>query len=77
MAIQTVNLGAPITGEGGDTYRDAHTKINANFSELNSKVIAVTQVTGQSTSLAVSQKLFTDTVGNINSVLDSINGVVV
>lgn len=37
----------------------------------------VTQATGQSTGLSVSQKLFTDTIGNIDAVLDSINGVVV
>lgn len=35
MAIQKLNLGLPITGEGGDNYREAHTKINANFSSEN------------------------------------------
>lgn len=37
----------------------------------------VTQEQGQSTTQAVSQKLFTDTVGNIGAALDAINGVVV
>ena len=31
MDIQKVNLGAPVTGEGGDLYREAHEKINSNF----------------------------------------------
>ena len=38
---------------------------------------ALTQALGQSTTSAVSQKLLTDTVGDIDAVLDAINGVVV
>lgn len=34
MDIQKVNLGAPVTGEGGDLYREAHEKINDNFDVL-------------------------------------------
>ena len=32
MAIQTVNLGTPPSGVGGDTFRTAATKFNENFS---------------------------------------------
>lgn len=39
--------------------------------------VPVAQVLGQSTTDAVSQKLLTDTVGNLATVLDRINGVVV
>lgn len=39
--------------------------------------VPVAQVLGQSTTDAVSQKLLTDTVGNLAIVLDRINGVVV
>ena len=39
--------------------------------------VEVVNVTGQSTTKAVSQKLFTDTVGDIGAALDAINGVVV
>jgi len=124
MAIQPVVLGEPITGEGGDNYRQAHTKINANFVEVNSEISglkdkntlqddAITsannlaeaaipssakgnadgvatlgsdgkvtpmqmptlaQAQGQSTTQAVSQKLFTDTVGDIEAALTTING---
>ncbi|RAU43417.1 MULTISPECIES: hypothetical protein [unclassified Pseudomonas] len=34
MAVQTINLGTPPTGVGGDTPRSAFIKINANFAEL-------------------------------------------
>lgn len=37
----------------------------------------LTQALGQSATSAVSQKLLTDTVGDIDAVLDAINGVVV
>ena len=37
----------------------------------------LTQTLGQSTTSTVSQKLLTDTVGDIDAVLDAINGVVV
>lgn len=39
--------------------------------------VPVSQALGQSTTDAVSQKLLTDTVGNLATVLDRINGVVV
>lgn len=77
MAIQTVNLGAPITGDGGDKYRDAHTKINANFVYLDSKTVAVANTLGSSTTTAASQDLLTKQVGDIGAVLDAVNGVVV
>jgi len=38
MAIQPVVLGEPVTGEGGDNYREAHTKINANFVEIKADI---------------------------------------
>ncbi len=34
MTIQILNVGAPVTGAGGDSYRTAHTKINANFVDV-------------------------------------------
>lgn len=34
MAIQSVDLGNAPTGAGGDTFRSAATKINANFSDV-------------------------------------------
>lgn len=45
--------------------------------EIKAAKTTITQVQGQSTTEAVSQKLFTDTVGNIGAALDAINGVVV
>lgn len=45
--------------------------------EIKKVKTAVTQVQGQSTTEVVSQKLFTDTVGDIGAALDAINGVVV
>ncbi|MFK3999874.1 hypothetical protein ACI2I3_00805 [Psychrobacter namhaensis] len=46
MAIQLLNLGAEPTpttlgGEGGDNYREAHTKINANFNYVDDKLTAI------------------------------------
>lgn len=41
MAIQPVDLGAPVTGVGGDDYRQAHTKINANFVEVDADIVAL------------------------------------
>ena len=38
MAIQNINLGASPDGRGGDTYREAHTKINSNFAEVEAKL---------------------------------------
>ena len=38
MTIQKLNLGAPITGEGGDSYREANNKINDNFDILKSSL---------------------------------------
>lgn len=80
MALQLLNLGALPTptsfgGEGGDKYRVAHTKINENFVYLDSKVVPVANELGQSTTYAVSQKLLTDVVGDIDSALTAINGV--
>lgn len=41
MTIQTLILGAPITGAGGDKYREAHNKINANFVYVDSRIAAL------------------------------------
>ena len=41
MAIQPIVLGAPVTGAGGDKYREAHTKINANFAEVGADIVAI------------------------------------
>lgn len=49
-------------------------KIGVKINESKTEVV---QTQGQSTTQAVSQKLFTDTVGDIGSALDAINGVVV
>lgn len=75
MALQVVNLGDEVTGKGGDTYRAAHIKIKSNFEYLESKVVPVANELGQSTTDAVSQKLLTDVVGDIDSALTAINGV--
>lgn len=56
MAIQKVNLGEPITGVGGDTYRQAHTKINANFSEIEARD---TQLKAQIRSVGGGKKAYT------------------
>lgn len=45
--------------------------------EIKKAKTTVVQVHGQSTTQAVSQKLFSDTVGDIGAALDAINGVVV
>ena len=67
MTIQTLVLGAPITGAGGDKYRDAHNKINSNFVYVDSRVNELeSKVTAN-----------TAAIGDIGSVLDAINGVTV
>lgn len=38
MELKTINLGAPVTGNGGDVYRAAHEKININFAEVENKI---------------------------------------
>jgi hypothetical protein len=80
MAIQLLNLGAEPTpttlgGEGGDNYREAHTKINENFEYLESKTVPVANELGTSTTTAASQALITNQIGDIGAVLDAINGV--
>lgn len=45
--------------------------------KIKGAIPPLTQTLGQSTTSAVSQKLLTDTVGDIDTVLDAINGVVV
>lgn len=41
MAIQTINVGSSANSGGGDALRDAMIKINENFTELNTKVLAL------------------------------------
>ncbi|MFK4001704.1 hypothetical protein ACI2I3_10190 [Psychrobacter namhaensis] len=81
MTIQLLDLGAEPTpttlgGEGGDTYREAHAKINANFNYLESKTVPVANTLGTSTTTAASQALITNQIGDIGAVLDAVNGVV-
>lgn len=82
MAIQTLILGAPITGAGGDKYRDAHNKINANFVYVDSRIAAVESrpvvdaaLTSRVNALEPKVTANTAAIGNIGSVLDAINGV--
>lgn len=49
-------------------------KIGVKINESKTEVV---QTQGQSTTQAVSQKLFTNTVGDIGAALDAINGVAV
>lgn len=84
MTIQTLILGAPITGAGGDKYRDAHNKINANFVYVDSRIADVESrpvvdaaLTSRVNTLEPKVTANTAAIGNIGSVLDIINGVVV
>lgn len=74
MTIQTLILGAPITGVGGDKYRDAHNKINENFVYISSRIAAVE---GGVDALEPKVTANTAAIGNIGSALDAINGVTV
>lgn len=83
MTIQTLILGAPITGEGGDKYREAHTKINQNFVYIDSRIAAVESrpivdvaLTSRVSALEPKVTANTAAIGNIGAVLDTINGVV-
>lgn len=38
MELQQINLGAPVTGNGGDLYRTAHEKINDNFGVVKTEI---------------------------------------
>ena len=49
-------------------------EIGGEIKTVRITVPTVTQQTGQSTTQAVSQKLFTDTVGNVEAALTAING---
>ena len=51
--------------------------IGTDIKAVRGQIPVVAPTSGQSTTAAVSQKLFTDTVGNIDALLDKINGVVV
>ena len=84
MAIQTLILGDPIYGNGGDKYRAAHTKINENFDYIDRRVAAVesrpmidTALTSRVSVLEPKVTANTAAIGNIGSVLDAINGVTV
>ena len=72
MTIQTLILGAPITGVGGDKYRDAHNKINANFVYVDSRIAALTSRVNE---LEPKVTANTAAIGNVGLVLDAINGV--
>jgi len=58
---QTINLGAPPSGEGGDTSRSANVKCNENFTELYETKVAkgdnrdITSLSGLTTPLSVEQ----------------------
>ena len=89
MAIQLLNLGAEPTpttlgGEGGDNYREAHTKINANFVYVDSRIEAVESrpvvdaaLTSRVDALEPKVTANTAAIGDVGSVLDAINGVTV
>ena len=84
MTIQTLILGAPITGVGGDKYREAHTKINQNFAYVDSRIAAVESrpvvdaaLTSRVNELESKVTANTAAIGDIGSVLDAINGVTV
>ena len=69
MQIQKINLGAEPKGIGGDSARTSNGKVNANFdavaaefTDVKALIPKVTSELGQSTTTAISQKLFTDTV---------------
>lgn len=49
--------------------------VGERLKDIKSDIPTITQTTGQSTTEVVSQKLLTDTIGDIESVLDTINGV--
>lgn len=56
MAKQTINLGAAPTGAGGDTFRSALVKAQANMDELYNAGVAVAALTGQA---SVDMNVFT------------------
>ncbi|WP_198328379.1 hypothetical protein [Psychrobacter faecalis] len=69
MQIQKINLGAEPKGIGGDSARTSNGKVNDNFdavaaefTDVKALIPKVTSELGQSTTTAISQKLFTDTV---------------
>lgn len=41
MPIQDINLGAAVTGVGGDTYREANSKTNTNFDLVGANLTAL------------------------------------
>lgn len=84
MAIQQLILGDPIYGEGGDKYREAHTKINSNFTYVDSRIAAVESrpvvdaaLTGRVNALEPKVAANTAAIGDVGAFLDAINGVVV
>ncbi|AAZ18312.1 hypothetical protein Psyc_0449 [Psychrobacter arcticus 273-4] len=69
MQIQKINLGAEPSGIGGDSARTSNGKVNTNFdavvaefADVRASIPSVTSDLGQSTTIAISQKLFTDTL---------------
>lgn len=77
--IEGKDGGTPFINEFGYwQIGDTDTGIKAQGPQgIQGRPVPVAQVLGQSTTDAVSQKLLTDTVGNLATVLDRINGVVV
>ena len=51
------------------------TIIGTRIKTVKESIPSTVQVQGQSTESVVSQKLFTDTIGDIAATLDAINGV--
>ena len=52
------------------------TIIGTRIKTVKESIPSTVQVQGQSTESVVSQKLFTDTIGDIATTLDAINGVI-
>lgn len=52
------------------------TLIGNRIKTVKESIPSTVQVQGQSTESVVSQKLFTDTIGDIAATLDAINGVI-
>lgn len=52
------------------------TIIGTRIKTVKESIPSTVQVQGQSTESVVSQKLFTDTIGDIAATLDAINGVI-
>lgn len=70
MAQQTINVGSRANSGGGDPLRDALIKVNENFNEIYSKVVALED-----------GNIVTDIKGNVFAedstlLVDAVNGVI-